>query len=284
MNNKINTINLTELKYIVETSYSFNEVINKCGLKHGGYINKLKIRLNKENIKTEHFIGSNRIKNKKVGSKNKYTLDELLKKNNGSLITSGNLKKKLIKANILENKCMMCNIGNIWNNKLLILQLDHIDGDHDNNELKNLRLLCPNCHSQTDTWCRKKINNNNYIENIYTDILKELPYNNIYAYKLCFNCQNKEYIINNKDKLCSECLDKKNQQYCKECSINEISKRNKSKLCKICLGKSKIKYDGLPTLEQLEKDVKELNYTQTGKKYGVSDNTIRKWLIKLKTK
>ena len=283
MNNKINSINLNELKYIVETSYSFNEVINKCGLKHGGYINKLKIKLNKENIKTEHFIGSNRIKNKKTGTKNKYTLEELLKKNNGSLISSGNLKKKLIKANILENKCSICNINNIWNNKPLILQLDHIDGDHDNNELSNLRILCPNCHSQTTTWCRKKINKN--IEScLYAEIFKELPYNNIYAYKLCFNCQNNEYIINNKDKLCDECLDKKNLKNCKNCNINKISKRNKSKLCKICLNKNKIKYDGLPSLEQLKKDIKELNYTQAGKKYGVSDNTIRKWLIKLQNK
>ncbi|MCA1799704.1 MAG: HNH endonuclease [Actinobacteria bacterium] len=48
--------------------------------------------------------------------------------------------------------CLWCNLGVEWNGKPLTLQLDHIDGDRNNNELDNLRLLCPNCHTQTDTW------------------------------------------------------------------------------------------------------------------------------------
>ena len=40
----------------------------------------------------------------------------------------------------------------MFGNKKLSLQLDHIDGDSDNNKLHNLRLLCPNCHSQTSTF------------------------------------------------------------------------------------------------------------------------------------
>lgn len=50
------------------------------------------------------------------------------------------------------NKCSECGISNIWNNKELKLQLDHIDGDRQNNSINNLRLLCPNCHSQTETY------------------------------------------------------------------------------------------------------------------------------------
>lgn len=48
-------------------------------------------------------------------------------------------------------KCEICHIEN-WNNKSLMLQMDHIDGNADNNDLSNLQLLCPNCHSQTETW------------------------------------------------------------------------------------------------------------------------------------
>ena len=55
---------------------------------------------------------------------------------------------------ILENKCDICGINN-WNNIPIILHLDHIDGDCHNHKLENLRLLCPNCHSQTETWCGK---------------------------------------------------------------------------------------------------------------------------------
>lgn len=49
-------------------------------------------------------------------------------------------------------KCMWCGIPDIWNGKPLKFDLDHIDGDHTNNDRGNLRLLCPNCHSQTPTY------------------------------------------------------------------------------------------------------------------------------------
>ncbi len=51
--------------------------------------------------------------------------------------------------------CFECGIGPTWNDKPLVLQLDHIDGDSDNNYPKNLRLLCPNCHSQTENFGSK---------------------------------------------------------------------------------------------------------------------------------
>lgn len=51
--------------------------------------------------------------------------------------------------------CTECGITNIWQSKPLTLHVDHIDGNSDNNATDNLRLLCPNCHSQTDTWGSK---------------------------------------------------------------------------------------------------------------------------------
>jgi hypothetical protein len=64
------------------------------------------------------------------------------------------LNKRLIKEEILENKCSICQITE-WNNKPIGLHLDHIDGVSSNHLLDNLRLVCPNCHSQTDTYCGK---------------------------------------------------------------------------------------------------------------------------------
>jgi HNH endonuclease len=66
------------------------------------------------------------------------------------------LKQRLIKEGYLTEQCLRCGIGPSWNGDDLRLQLDHIDGDPRNNTIANLRLLCPNCHSQTATFGRKK--------------------------------------------------------------------------------------------------------------------------------
>lgn len=64
------------------------------------------------------------------------------------------LKNRLLKHGILENICSICGLSK-WNNKTLNLELDHIDGSRVNHNLANLRLLCPNCHSQTDNYRSK---------------------------------------------------------------------------------------------------------------------------------
>lgn len=53
-------------------------------------------------------------------------------------------------------KCAVCGISE-WNNKRLVLELEHIDGNSENNTLENLCLICPNCHSQTDTYKGKNV-------------------------------------------------------------------------------------------------------------------------------
>lgn len=57
-----------------------------------------------------------------------------------------------------NNKCAICGIDRMWNNKILNFVLDHIDGDASNNWKTNLRLICPNCDSQLDTYKSKNKN------------------------------------------------------------------------------------------------------------------------------
>ncbi|MFM8435430.1 MAG: HNH endonuclease [Planctomycetia bacterium] len=62
------------------------------------------------------------------------------------------LKHRLIREKIFEYECSSCGISD-WNGKAITLQLDHINGDSSDHRKDNLQLLCPNCHSQTETWC-----------------------------------------------------------------------------------------------------------------------------------
>jgi len=72
---------------------------------------------------------------------------------------SNHYLKSIIKEyNLLQQKCSECSID-YWNKKLITLELDHIDGCNNNCKITNLRLLCPNCHSQTSTFRGKGINN-----------------------------------------------------------------------------------------------------------------------------
>lgn len=57
---------------------------------------------------------------------------------------------------LLKEECVLCGQNNIWNGKKLVLQLDHKNGNNKDNRIENLRILCPNCHTQTETYCRNK--------------------------------------------------------------------------------------------------------------------------------
>lgn len=70
-------------------------------------------------------------------------------------------KKRLISERGWEDKCMVMGCPNplpMWNGKPITLQLDHINGVGDDNRIENLRVICPNCHSQTDTFGNRNPN------------------------------------------------------------------------------------------------------------------------------
>lgn len=117
--------------------------------------NKLKCKpdtLNRYlNIMGISYTGNKGLKGKKTDPKRK-SAEEYLKKN---VIVTSKLRKKLIEDGIKENRCEGCGISE-WMGKKIILELHHVDGDRYNNNLNNLQILCPNCHSLTPNHSRKK--------------------------------------------------------------------------------------------------------------------------------
>lgn len=67
------------------------------------------------------------------------------------------LKKRLVQESLLDYVCAECGLDPEWNGKKLVLALDHINGTNNDNRLSNLRFLCPNCHSQTDTFAGRNV-------------------------------------------------------------------------------------------------------------------------------
>lgn len=170
----------------VQKSFSIAEVLSTLGLAPAGGSYKLFHRRVKIlNLDTSHFTGQGHLKNKKNVWNVGMPLDQILIKDSAYSNTS-NLRKRLIKEGIFENKCERCGI-NSWQSEELTLHLDHIDGNNTNNSLDNLRLLCPNCHSLTPTYCGK--NKKDFIsKEIHLCTQCNAPLERVRETGLCINC------------------------------------------------------------------------------------------------
>jgi 5-methylcytosine-specific restriction endonuclease McrA len=74
-----------------------------------------------------------------------------------------NVKLRLLRLGILENRCSVCGLSD-WQGKPLIVHIDHINGIKDDHRLENLRMLCPNCHSQTQTYGGRNIGRRKHLQ------------------------------------------------------------------------------------------------------------------------
>ena len=147
-----------QFRNLVAASASHSEIMSFFAIKnHGGNYRTVQARIISLDIDTSHLAG-------KIQSSNlarKMTKEKLIKEVliKDSIFNRFFLKKYLVKFDLLEYVCRQCKNKGLWMGETISLQLEHINGINDDNRLDNLCFLCPNCHSQTDTFAGKKRSN-----------------------------------------------------------------------------------------------------------------------------
>lgn len=163
-------------------------------------------------------------------------------------LSTDKLRKKLFNEGLKRRVCEMCGLDS-WNGQPISLELHHVDGNRDNNQLENLMILCPNCHAQTPTYRGKNV------------MLKRIA------------------AEGDKRALSSHALPRIGK--CSDCNT-PITKVSTSGFCVRCMLKHRDKHRnkkvGAVSRDELKDAVRNSPILRVGKMYGVSDNAVRKWL------
>ena len=121
---------------------------------YGGTITHYSRRIKALGIDTTHF--KREAPNKGVASTKALDADVVLVYNRVGRRERSHVLRRAMLSTGMAHECRSCGIGDTWNSKPIVLQIEHKDGDPYNNVIGNLEFLCPNCHSQTPTYCRRK--------------------------------------------------------------------------------------------------------------------------------
>ena len=149
------------------------------------------------------------------------------------------LKNRLYSEGLKQPVCELCGQGELWNGGVMGLILDHINGVSDDHRLENLRIVCPNCAATLDTHCARKRR--------LTRVEQE-----------CVRCGKSFRPRDGRQRYCS-----------RECGM----RWNRSGVPRP--GARKV---DRPPYTQLLREVRAIGYSATGRRYGVTDNAVRKWI------
>ena len=151
----------------------------------------------------------------------------------------GHLKHRLLNAGLKEPVCEMCGQGQVWRGARMSMVLDQINGISHDHRLENLRMLCPNCAATLETHCGR----------------------NLPRQRLCPSCQQTFVPWTIRNRYCSQaCWGKAAAKLYRGTQRPETRKVDR------------------PSHDQLEADLASMSIVAVGRKYGVSDNAVRKWV------
>src|SRR5438128_609335 len=152
------------LEPIVRDSLSIGQVLRRLNLRQtGGNHRNITLRIRLLGISTDHFRGRGWSRGETVCShpvvahvtQRITRADDEVFIENSPILSGFRLIRRLLKRG-WAFRCDECGLTE-WRGRPISLQLEHVNGIPNDNRFENLRLLCPNCHSQTGTYCRKKI-------------------------------------------------------------------------------------------------------------------------------
>lgn len=239
--------NLEEIKLIVEKCYTYSDVLRSLDLpSRGDNFITLKNFINKNKISISHFVINSPSNYSKLKISNKERkIEDIFVINSDA--TSKILRRKITKFSLITYECGIerCNIKDEWLGGKLVLALDHINGIWHDNRIENLRFLCPNCHSQTDTYVGK--NGSKYK-------------------RLQFEINNKEF-VRGRGKLNFQQL------------IKEESNKTREEVNYFKQDAFLIKGTEVNKVE-IQKEVLDYPISKVAKKYNCSDSGLRKTLVK----
>ena len=156
----------------------------------------------------------------------------------GSTYHRGHLKRRLLAEGLKRPECEICGQGEMWRGHRMSLVLDHVNGVHDDHRLENLRILCPECNATLDTHCGRHKTRKHH------------------------------------DRPCPTCRQvfrptTGGQRYCSASCAGRGERNRRAQVSRRRVAR--------PPYDQLVREIEALGYLAVGRKYGVSDNAIRKW-------